>query len=32
MMGIRMVCPGHDDCFDGDRLRELCDAYLARRG
>jgi glyoxylase-like metal-dependent hydrolase (beta-lactamase superfamily II) len=24
--GIRMVCPGHDDCFDGDRLRELCDA------
>ena len=30
--GIRMVCPGHDDCFDGGRLRELCDAYLARRG
>jgi glyoxylase-like metal-dependent hydrolase (beta-lactamase superfamily II)/SAM-dependent methyltransferase len=30
--GIRMVCSGHDDCFDGDRLRELCDAYLSRRG
>ena len=32
LTGIRMVCPGHDDCFDGGRLRELCDAYLARRG
>jgi len=30
--GIRMVCPGHDDCFDGGRLRELCDAYLRDRG
>jgi glyoxylase-like metal-dependent hydrolase (beta-lactamase superfamily II) len=32
LAGIRMVCPGHDDCFDGDRLRDLCDFYLARRG
>ena len=32
MAGIRMVCPGHDDCFGGDRLRELCDAYLSHRG
>jgi glyoxylase-like metal-dependent hydrolase (beta-lactamase superfamily II) len=32
LTGIRMVCPGHDDCFDGGRLRELCDAYLSRRG
>jgi glyoxylase-like metal-dependent hydrolase (beta-lactamase superfamily II) len=32
LAGIRTVCPGHDDCFDGGRLRELCDAYLARRG
>jgi glyoxylase-like metal-dependent hydrolase (beta-lactamase superfamily II) len=32
LAGVRMVCPGHDDCFDGDRLRELCDAYLACRG
>lgn len=32
LAGIRMVCPGHDDCFDGGRLRELCDAYLSRRG
>jgi glyoxylase-like metal-dependent hydrolase (beta-lactamase superfamily II) len=32
LAGIRMVCPGHDACFDGDRLRELCDAYLKRRG
>jgi glyoxylase-like metal-dependent hydrolase (beta-lactamase superfamily II) len=31
LTGIRVVCPGHDACFDGDRLRELCDAYLARR-
>jgi glyoxylase-like metal-dependent hydrolase (beta-lactamase superfamily II) len=30
--GIRLVCPGHDDWFDGGRLQELCDAYLARRG
>jgi glyoxylase-like metal-dependent hydrolase (beta-lactamase superfamily II) len=30
--GIRMVCPGHDRCFDGARFRELCDAYLGRRG
>lgn len=30
--GIRMVCPGHDACFDGDTLRELCDSYLIRRG
>jgi glyoxylase-like metal-dependent hydrolase (beta-lactamase superfamily II) len=30
--GIQMVCPGHDDGFDGDRLRDLCDAYLSRRG
>jgi glyoxylase-like metal-dependent hydrolase (beta-lactamase superfamily II) len=29
---IRMVCPGHDDCFGGDRLHDLCDAYLTRRG
>jgi glyoxylase-like metal-dependent hydrolase (beta-lactamase superfamily II) len=29
---IRMVCPGHDDPFRGDRLHDLCDAYLARRG
>jgi glyoxylase-like metal-dependent hydrolase (beta-lactamase superfamily II) len=29
--GIRIVCPGHDDCFDGDRLGELCDTYLSRR-
>ena len=32
LAGIRMVCPGHDDCFGGDRLHDLCDAYLARRG
>ena len=32
LAGIRMVCPGHDDCFDGGRLHDLCDAYLARRG
>jgi glyoxylase-like metal-dependent hydrolase (beta-lactamase superfamily II) len=32
LAGIRMVCPGHDACFGGDRLRELCDAYLVRRG
>jgi glyoxylase-like metal-dependent hydrolase (beta-lactamase superfamily II) len=32
LAGIRMVCPGHDACFDGSRLRELCDAYLSRRG
>jgi glyoxylase-like metal-dependent hydrolase (beta-lactamase superfamily II) len=31
LAGIRMVCPGHDACFDGGRLRELCDAYLIRR-
>jgi glyoxylase-like metal-dependent hydrolase (beta-lactamase superfamily II) len=30
--GIRMVCPGHEGCFDGGRLRELCEAYLRRRG
>jgi glyoxylase-like metal-dependent hydrolase (beta-lactamase superfamily II) len=30
--GIRTVCPGHDACFDGGRLRDLCDAYLNRRG
>ena len=29
---IRMVCPGHDSCFGGDRLHDLCDGYLARRG
>jgi glyoxylase-like metal-dependent hydrolase (beta-lactamase superfamily II) len=32
LTGIRLVCPGHDACFDGDRLRELCDEYLFRRG
>ena len=32
MPGIRLVCPGHDDLFDGGRLRDLCDAYVARRG
>jgi glyoxylase-like metal-dependent hydrolase (beta-lactamase superfamily II) len=32
LAGIQMVCPGHDDCFRGDRLPALCDAYLARRG
>ena len=32
LAGIRMVCPGHDDCFDGGSLHDLCDAYLARRG
>jgi glyoxylase-like metal-dependent hydrolase (beta-lactamase superfamily II) len=32
LTGIRMVCPGHEDCFDGARLRQLCDAYLSRRG
>ena len=32
LAGIQMVCPGHDGYFDGGRLRELCDAYLARRG
>lgn len=32
LTGIRMVYPGHDDCFGADRLRDLCDAYLARRG
>ncbi len=32
LAGIRMVCPGHDACFGGGRLRELCDAYLIRRG
>lgn len=31
MVGIRMVCPGHDCCFDGGKLYELCDAYLSRR-
>ena len=30
--GIRLVCPGHDECFDGSRLREICDAYLIGRG
>ena len=29
---VRIVCPGHEGCFDGGRLRELCDAYLNRRG
>jgi len=32
LTGIRMVCPGHDDCFDGGRLRDLCDVYLSRCG
>jgi glyoxylase-like metal-dependent hydrolase (beta-lactamase superfamily II) len=32
LTGIRLVCPGHDALFDGNRLGELCDAYLARRG
>jgi glyoxylase-like metal-dependent hydrolase (beta-lactamase superfamily II) len=32
LTGIRVVCPGHDACFDGDRLRELCGEYLNRRG
>jgi glyoxylase-like metal-dependent hydrolase (beta-lactamase superfamily II) len=32
LAGVRMVCPGHDDCFDGGRFRDLCDAYLSRRG
>ena len=32
LAGIDLVCPGHDDCFGGGRLRELCDAYLRRRG
>ncbi len=32
LAGMRMVCPGHDSCFDGARLRQLCDAYLTRRG
>ena len=32
LAGFRMVCPGHDDPFRGDRLHDLCDAYLARRG
>jgi glyoxylase-like metal-dependent hydrolase (beta-lactamase superfamily II) len=32
LAGIRMVCPGHDACFDGGRLRDLGDAYLTRRG
>jgi glyoxylase-like metal-dependent hydrolase (beta-lactamase superfamily II) len=27
--GVRLVCPGHGPCFDGARLTELCDAYLA---
>jgi len=31
LAGIRTVCPGHDACFDGGRLRQLCDAYLNRR-
>jgi len=30
--GVQMVCPGHDNCFGAGRLRELCDAYLSRRG
>jgi glyoxylase-like metal-dependent hydrolase (beta-lactamase superfamily II) len=31
LAGVRLVCPGHDHCFDGPRLRELCDAYLSHR-
>lgn len=31
LANVRLVCPGHDQCFDGARLRELCDAYLSRR-
>jgi glyoxylase-like metal-dependent hydrolase (beta-lactamase superfamily II) len=32
LAGVQLVCPGHDACFDGGRLRELCDAFLSRRG
>jgi glyoxylase-like metal-dependent hydrolase (beta-lactamase superfamily II) len=32
LAGISLVCPGHDGCFGGDRLRELCDSYLVSRG
>ena len=32
LAGIRMVCPGHDSCFDGNKLRELCDTYLSHHG
>jgi len=29
---VRMVHAGHEPSFDGDRLAELCEAYLLRRG
>jgi len=28
---VRVVHAGHEPSFDGDRLKELCEAYLARR-
>jgi glyoxylase-like metal-dependent hydrolase (beta-lactamase superfamily II) len=30
-LDVTMVRPGHDDSFDGDRMRELIDAYLTLR-
>jgi glyoxylase-like metal-dependent hydrolase (beta-lactamase superfamily II) len=29
---VRVVHAGHEPSFDGDRLLELCEAYLSRRG
>jgi len=29
---VRTVHAGHEPSFDGDRLAELCEAYLGRRG
>jgi glyoxylase-like metal-dependent hydrolase (beta-lactamase superfamily II) len=30
-LDVTMVRPGHDNSFDGDRMRELIDAYLTLR-
>lgn len=29
---VEVVYAGHDEPFDGERLRQLCEAYLRRRG
>jgi glyoxylase-like metal-dependent hydrolase (beta-lactamase superfamily II) len=30
-LDVQVVHPGHGDSFDGDRLREICEEYLATR-
>ena len=30
-LDVRLVHPGHGDSFDGDRLREICEGYVASR-